>query len=306
MHPADGLIHWWVRGDLTTVSPISSGQFCMISILAMIAPLVRHLVLFSIFLLGLTHAAPEDGTYVLRPNDTIRVAVYEEPDLSVQVRILKTGQASFPLVGSVDVGGITVSAAAKKIRDLYAKDYLVDPKLTLTVDEYATEFISVIGAVKNPGQIPMPVSGNLDLASAMATAGGLAETADANSIQLVRASGTTSTFTMDSISSTSGRIKLEPGDRVIVNQSVFVGKTVTVLGQVGKPGPLPFPLNGRLDLVNAVAFAGGLTELANPKKVTVNRRGTVTVLDYREISKRGDRPFLLQPDDVITVAERLF
>ena len=273
---------------------------------SMIFNILQRLILCTLFTLGFVHAAPEDGTYILRPNDTIRVAVYEEPDLSVQVRILKTGQASFPLIGSVDVGGISVSAAATKIRDLYAKDYLVDPKLTLTVDEYATEFISVIGAVKNPGQIPMPVSGNLDLASAMATAGGLAENADSNGILLVRASGTTSTFSMSSIEGGSGRIKLESGDRVIVNQSAFVGKTVTVLGQVGKPGPLTFPMNGRLDLVNAVAMAGGLTELANPKKVSINRKGTVTVVDFREISQRGDRPFLLQPDDVITVAERLF
>ena len=272
----------------------------------MIFNILQRLVLCSLCMLGVLHAATDDVTYILRPNDTIRVAVYEEPDLSVQVRILKTGQASFPLIGSVEVGGISVSAAATKIRDLYAKDYLVDPKLTLTVDEYATEFISVIGAVKNPGQIPMPVSGNLDLASAMATAGGLAENADANGILLVRASGTTSTFSMSSIEGGSGRVKLESGDRVIVNQSAFVGKTLTVLGQVGKPGPLTFPMNGRLDLVNAVAMAGGLTELANPKKVSINRKGTVTVVDFREISQRGDRPFLLQPDDVITVAERLF
>ncbi len=271
----------------------------------MIFSLIQRLLILSVFASGFARAA-EDATYVLRPNDTIRVAVYEEPDLSVQVRILKTGQASFPLIGSVDVGGMQVSDAAKKIRDLYAKDYLVDPKLTLTVDEYATEFISVIGAVKNPGQIPMPVAGNLDLASAMAAAGGLAENADANSIQLIRVSGTTSNFSMDSITGASARVKLEAGDRVIVNQSAFVGKTVTVIGQVGKPGPVPFPLNGRLDLVNAVASAGGLTELSNPKKITLNRKGTVTFLNYNEISKQGDRPFRLQPDDVITVPERLF
>lgn len=248
----------------------------------------------------------EDVTYVLRPNDTIRLAVYEEPDLSVQVRILKTGQASFPLIGSVEVGGLTVAGAAARIKELYLKDYLVDPKLTLTVDEYATEFISVIGAVKVPGQIPMPVSGHLDLASAMATAGGLAENADVNGIQLVRASGTSSSYSMSSIQGEAGRIQLSPGDRIIINQSVFVGKTLTVLGQVGKPGPLTFPLNGRLDLVNAIALAGGLTDLANPKKVTINRKGTVTVVDFKAISQRGDRPLILQPDDVVTVAERLF
>jgi polysaccharide export outer membrane protein len=248
----------------------------------------------------------DDATYTLRPNDTISVAVYEEPDLTLQVRILKTGQASFPLIGSVEVGGLTVAAAAARIRTLYAKDYLVDPKLTLTVDEYATEYISVIGAVKNPGQVAIPVSGNLDLAAAMATAGGLDDNADVNGIQLVRAGGSVSTYSKSSIEGAAGRTKLSAGDRIIVNQSAFVGKTITVLGQVGKPGPLMFPLNGRLDLVNAIALAGGLTDLANPRKVSINRKGTVTVLDFKAISQRGDRPFLLQPDDVVTVAERLF
>lgn len=249
----------------------------------------------------------QDDTYVLRPNDTIRLDVYEEPDLSVSVRILKTGHASFPLIGSLEISGLSVSAATAKIRELYAKDYLVDPKLTLTVQDYATEFISVIGAVRSPGQIPMPVSGNLDLAAAMATAGGLAENADANGILLVRASGTTSTFSMASIvSGPNGRVRLEAGDRIIVNQSAFVGKSLTILGQVGRQGPLAFPVNGRLDLISAIAMAGGLTELANPRKITINRKGNLITVDYKEISQRGDQPFLLQPDDIINVPERLF
>jgi polysaccharide export outer membrane protein len=252
-------------------------------------------------------AGEEDTSYVLRPNDSIRVAVYEEPDLSVQIRILKTGEASFPLIGSVNVSGLSVSAAAAKIRDLYAQDYLVDPKVTLTVDEYATEFISIIGAVKSPGQIQIPVSGQLDLAAAMTTAGGLADDANPGDIQLVRASGTISTFSMADIQAgTVGRIRLESGDRIIVNRSPFVGKTLTVLGQVGRPGPIAFPASGRLDLVNAIALCGGLTELANPKKITVNRKGKIILLDFKVISQRGDQPFLLQPEDVVTVAERLF
>ncbi len=291
--------------------PITPSIFITPSIIPALKPsilsagFIRFLLVILLSLTGL-HAVPEDLTYTLRPNDTIRLAVYEEPDLSVQVRILKTGQASFPLIGSVEIGGLTVADAARKIRDLYAKDYLVDPKLTLTVDEYATEFISVIGAVKNPGQVPMPVSGNLDLASALATVGGLAEDANANNIQLVRASGTTSTFSMASIQGEPGRVRLAPGDRIIVNQSAFVGRKITVLGQVGRPGPVLFPLDGRLDLVNAIALAGGVTELANPKKVTINRKGQVTLVNFKEVSERGDRPFWLQPDDVVTVAERLF
>ncbi len=257
-------------------------------------------------MIAFASAQSKDETYVLRPNDTIMLAVYGEPDLSTSVQILKTGQASFPLIGSVKVGGLSVAQASATIRDLYAKDYLVDPKLTLSVGQYSTDFIAVIGAVKQPGQIPIPVSGNLDLGSAIATAGGLSPTADASSIQLVRSNGATSTYSLTSIQGSAGRTSLSSGDRIIVNESRFVGRSVTILGRVGKPGAVIFPIDGRLDLVTAIALAGGLSELANPKKVSINRRGTVTTVDFREISQRGDKPFFLEPNDIITVAERIF
>jgi polysaccharide export outer membrane protein len=263
-------------------------------------------VLLILLFANLAHAEPKDASYVLRPNDTVRLAVYEEPDLLAQVRILKTGQASFPLIGSVEIGGMGISAAAAKIRELYAKDYLVDPKLTLTVDEYATDYISVIGEVKQPGQFSIPQAGDLDLGSAMASAGGVTPTADVNAIQLVRSSGGSTTYSLAAIQGAAGRTKLSPGDRVIVTESRFVKKFVTILGPVGKPGAIPFPVDGRLDLVTAIAMAGGLSELANSKKVSINRGGRVTTVDFREISERGDHPYFLQPDDVVTIAERLF
>jgi len=252
-------------------------------------------------------AAQSSGdSYILRPNDLVRLSVYEEPDLDREVRILKTGQASFPLVGSVEIGGISVNAATEKIRALYAKDYLVDPQVTLTVDEYATDFVSVIGQVKTPGQIPIPQTGGLDIGSALATAGGITENADAKNIQIVRAGGATTSLTLEAIQGGAGRGKLHSGDRIIVNESRFVRSFVTILGQIGKPGAVPLPVDGKLDLVTAVAMAGGLTELANPKKVTVNRKGRVTMVDFRELSQKGGESFPLQPGDIVSVAERFF
>lgn len=259
--------------------------------------------------LGKTPDATEtqDASYILRPNDVIRLDVYQEPDLSGAVRILKTGEASFPLIGSVKLSDMRVAEAAEEIRARYAKDYLVDPKLTLSVQDYATEFISVIGSVRTPGQIPIPVSGHIDLAAAMATVGGLSDTADANGIELVRIDGSKSTFSISSIvNGPNGRIELRAGDRIIVKQSQFVGQTVTLLGQVGRQGPIAFPLNGRLDLVTAIAAAGGLGNLANSRKITINRRGEVITLDYRDYSQRAEKPFLLQPGDIVNVPERLF
>lgn len=247
-----------------------------------------------------------DSSYILRPNDAIRLSVYEEPDLSVAVRILKTGQAAFPLIGSVDIGGLSVAAAEKKIHALYAEDYLVEPKLTLTVDDYATDFISVIGAVRSLGNIPIPVSGHLDLAAAIATAGGLADNADNRNIELRRAEGATTTYSMSAIDGAAGSTLLSAGDRIMVAESRFVGKSLTLLGQVRRPGAVQFPVDGKLDIVTAFALAGGVTELANPRKVNINRKGRVFEVDFREISQRGDRPLMLEPDDIITVPERWF
>jgi polysaccharide biosynthesis/export protein len=254
-----------------------------------------------------TEVKHQDNSYVLRPNDSIKLDVYQEPDLSASVRILRTGEASFPLIGSLTISGLSVSQATAKIRDLYAADYLVDPKVTLTVTDYATEFVSILGAVKAPGQVPIPISGDLDIATAMASVGGLSETADPQRVLLVRSSGTSSYISLDRNQAASqGKVKLEGGDRIIVNQSAYVGRTLTILGQIARQGPLPFPPSGKLDLVSAIAMAGGLTDLANPRKLAINRRGVIVTVDYKQISEKGDSPFQLQPDDIITVPERLW
>jgi protein involved in polysaccharide export with SLBB domain len=66
------------------------------------------------------------------------------------------------------------------------------------------------------------------------------------------------------------------------------------------------PVDGKLDLINAIALAGGLTELANPKKVKISSKGQVRVVDFKELSERGGAPILLHPDDTVTVPERIF
>lgn len=272
---------------------------------------MKSILQYSLFLLSFAfssfaQAAADDSTYVIRPNDTISLLVYEEPDLSVQVNVLQTGQASFPLIGSVEVGGLSVDAAATKITELYAKDYLVEPRVTLTVDKYATDYISVIGAVKQPGQIPIPLSGDLDLGSAVASAGGIIENADQNNIQLVRAAGGTTTYSLAQIQGSAGRTKLKSGDRVIVNESQYVNRFVRVLGKVNKAGAIPFPIDGRLDLVSAIAMAGGMNEMANQKKVRITRGSTVKEINFNDYSREGAKPYYLQPDDIITVPERIF
>jgi len=248
--------------------------------------------------------AREEG-YVLKPNDVLGLSVYGEEDLSVQTKILMTGEAVFPLIGAVPVNGLSLRTATQRVRDLYAADYLVDPKVSLTVLEYAVQHVSVLGAVNAPGQVVMPASGALDMAAALAAAGGLAPIADPNRISLVRSSGARSEYSLTTIEK-GGSIKLGAGDRLIVATSRFLNQNVVFVGEVRKQGSVDFPLDGKLDLVSAVARAGGFTELANPRKVAVNRGGKITVLDVRQMTEKGSEPFILLPGDIITVPERLF
>lgn len=278
-----------------------------VALLGMILVTAVHAVPPAAAPIPAAKAEVADPAYILRPNDSISLTIFQEPDLSGSVRLPRTGPASFPLIGEVSLSGMSVSQATKKIRDLYAEKYLVDPKITLSVDGYATEFVSVLGAVRSQGQVAIPVSGRLDLATAMASAGGLAADADKSQILLTRVSGGTVRYDMDSIESgPAGRVQLNSGDRIIVNKSSFIGKTVMVLGAVGRTGPMPYPLDGNLDLIGVIAAAGGVTEMGNPRKVTVNRKGTILKVDFKDVSQRGDRKFKILPDDVITVAERLF
>ena len=243
--------------------------------------------------------------YQLKPNDVVRLAVFEEPDLATQTRILKTGEAVFPLIGTVKIAGLSLEEATERVRLLYAEDYLVDPKVTLSVDEYATDYISIVGAVNRPGQIPIPSSGRLDLASALATAGGLAPNADPNRITLIRAKGGRSVYSEKQIRNNGG-IPLRSGDRIVVAESRFIKATVIVRGQIRRPGPVQFPLDGNLDLLTAVSMAGGFTDLANPKKVRVTSGGRTTLVDMRPGTEHSTKNFFLHPGDIVSVPERIF
>lgn len=266
-------------------------------------PLLSALA-FGLLLFGASsRVSAQEG--ILKPNDEVKLSVFQEDDLTTKTKILKSGEASFPLIGSVKIGGLSVPDATALIKERYAKDFLRDPQVTLTVDSYAVQHVSVVGAVKSPGQIAIPENGSFDLLSAIGSAGGPLENADKGRISLVRASGGQATYSLASLQS-SGRVALQPGDRVIVQESVYVRKIVTVIGQVKKPGAVDFPLDGSLDLITSIAMAGGYSDIANEKKVSVSRGGKVTIVNAKAMAEGGGAPYVLQPGDIVNVAERSF
>lgn len=270
---------------------------------------VAGLCVFFLWVCVFVHMAvgqeTELSTRPLQPNDSISMMVFGEDRLTTKTKIQVSGEAVLPLLGSVKLSGLTLSKATALVTELYNKDYLVEPKVTITVEAYAQEFITVSGAVNAPGTVALPVGGKLDLSAALISCGGLSSRADPQKIILIRSNGQSQIYA-ESVLSGVGAVPLRPGDKVVVSESEFVAKTVIVQGRVNRPGQVAFPVNGRLDLLTAITLAGGFHELANPRRVEVNRKGKVTTINVREMSEKGSSRFALQPDDIITVPERWF
>jgi polysaccharide export outer membrane protein len=267
----------------------------------------RELAAIAAFLLTSSLlCSAQDNSTVVKPNDIIRVEVFNEPRVSTpQATVSKSGEVSLPLLGQVNLDKLTLGEASEKVRALYQADWLVEPKVTITILKQAEESISILGFVRTPGQLLIPPSG-LDFSTALATAGGLTQEADTSKIELHRADGQKTTHNYNDINSgSSGKTRLKGGDRIIVGQNPLVGKYVTVGGNVRKLGLIPFPLNGKLDLVSAIAFAGGLTENASGE-ILITRDGKTTSVNFNKIVEKGAEAPMLQPSDNLQAKQRIW
>src|SRR5438034_3423388 len=160
-----------------------------------------------------TNTAPKEvlaQSYTLSPSDVLQVKVYQEDDLETKVRIARDGTTSFPLIGVIKLGGKTVEEAANLIRDELAKDYLVNPQVTLTVIEYAKRRFTVLGQVQKPGTFEIPNEESVTLLQAIAMAGGYTRLANKSNITVTRSTnGKKSMFTLD-VNHATNDLKTEP------------------------------------------------------------------------------------------------
>lgn len=125
-------------------------------------------------------------TNVLNPNDVILVKVYQEPDMETRASIDRDGLITLPLLGTLQVTGKTPEQAANLIQDLYGRDYLVNPRVSLTLLEHARLRFTVMGQVQRPGSYEFPSDEPLNLLQAIAMAGGYTRMSAPSRITLQR------------------------------------------------------------------------------------------------------------------------
>lgn len=138
----------------------------------------------------------QQATYVLRPMDLVKVQVFQQPDLDRELRVSQDHTIVMPLIGVVDVRNRTVRETELLITELYARDYLVNPQLNLTVVEYTPRTVNVLGAVNNPGSVLIPLEKSFTLLDAIARSGGFSRLANQSRVSLTRttADGRTQNF----------------------------------------------------------------------------------------------------------------
>jgi len=167
-------------------------------------------LLFILF--GAALSATEPGNYRLGTGDSIRIHVFQEEDLTIETKIGDTGTITYPLLGEIQVTGLTVSQLEKKIHSGLKDGYLVNPQVSISVAEYRQFFIN--GEVKSPGAYSY-VPG-LTVRKAISLAGGFAERAAKDNILILHEGSKDSKPVRGKIDD-----KVRPGDIITVEQSFF-------------------------------------------------------------------------------------
>lgn len=199
---------------------------------------------------------------LISPGDLLNIAVYDNPDLSQDVRVETGGFVNLNLLGPSKLGGLTAQQAGDWIAAHYvAKKYLVNPQITVLIKEYSSQGISVTGEVNHPGVYPLLATRSV--LDAISLAGGFSTLADTN-VTIKHRSGGEERVTVN-LKADEASAELDqnavvyPGDLVIVPRAGLV----YVLGEVGRPGGLVMQDSGRMTLLQALAQSGGASYTAS-------------------------------------------
>ena len=239
--------------------------------------LVRCLQAFSILLFFIASTTLFGDVYRIKKGDTLLIAVIGQPEYTHSVQVREDGKINY-FGGDFDVAGQTVMAVNHLIREFLVRDNHVSNPIVMVSPVLQENGVFVGGAVKAPGRYPISPETDIGLYRAIALAGGMAENADRQGVQLIRTDDTQNVETYD-LSTTRPYKDI----RVSVNDLVFVMplSLVEVQGQVQTPGKLF--IRGEIGISQALARAGGPTQEADlTALVKVAKDGTLTEFNRAE------------------------
>ena len=238
---------------------------------------------------------------LLGNGDSVRVTVFQNPDLTTEARISERGSISVPLIGDVVISGLTPEGAAARIADrLVRGKFVVNPQVSLSVQQVRSRQVSVLGEVGKPGRYALDDVSN-SLTDVLARAGGISGEGDDNVVVVRSVNGRETRTAIDvpemyRTGDMSHDMRLQNGDVIYVKHA----PQFYLYGEVQKAGA--YRLHTQMTVMQAISVGGGLTPRGTLRGLKVQRRapdGKVSTLAVHP----GD-PVLA--DDVIVVRERLF
>jgi polysaccharide export outer membrane protein len=265
--------------------------------------------------ISLTAQQPLSTEYRIGPKDLLEVTAMGVPEINkFVVRVSEDGKITLPLLGEVDVNNLTRSEVEKKLVAILGEKYLVNPQVTVFIQEYKSKQVSVLGAVEKPG--PYELLGRQTVLSIISQAGGMTRDAGNEIIVIRQLPDGTSTSVHISVDDLFFKgdaklnIPLEPNDIVTIPVEKIV--VIYVFGQVKNPGALQVKKSSIPTLLQAIAQAGGFSDRASKGNIKIRRKDaagkdieiTVNAKDILKGKIKNDVPLL--ENDTVYVPESLF
>jgi polysaccharide export outer membrane protein len=250
-------------------------------------------------------------SYSIGPKDLLTINVFEVPELNITVRVSEDGSIVTPLLGNINVAGLTRFQLEKKLVKLLEKNYLKSAQVTVFIKEYQSKLVSVIGAVKNPGNYELV--GRQTLLQMISIAGGLTEAASDRIViirQYKNGKSASLVINLDELMLKGNpklNIPLQAAD--IINISVERYLDIYVFGQVKKPGHIKMKKDGNVTLLRVIAQAGGFSERARKSSVLIKRKVNgkemKIKINVKKILRGKRKDFILENNDIVHVPESM-
>jgi polysaccharide export outer membrane protein len=255
-------------------------------------------------------AAEALSDYVIGPGDLLQIDIFELEELSKTVRVTGEGVITYPMLGAVEVSGLTKRALETRLARLLSERYVRDPQVTVFIEEMQSGKVSVLGAVQQPGGFGL--IGAKTILDVLSQAGGVSRDAGTRAF-LIRASNPEPVAIDLKRLLEEADLKLNlavaPGDVVYVPKARF--NKVYVYGQVEKPGVFDVEEGERVTVLQAVSMAGGLSRRSAAGKTKIVRGGVggkrvVVPVDLSQVLAGRAADPLLEPGDIVVVPRSFF
>lgn len=252
--------------------------------------------------------------YRIGPKDQLEIKVAMTDRFNTLVRVTEDGKITINYIGEVAVENLTTSELEKKLAQiLIDKGMVLNPQVQVSVKDFQSSMVSVLGAVTAPG--PVQLMGRQTLMQVISKAGGITRDAGREIIIIRRQPDGTSnslhipTEDLFMKGETKYDVPLEPSD--IVNVQIDREVQIYVMGQVKTPGALKV-LQSRIPTVTqAIAQAGDFTERARKGHVVIRRKDPngaerEIIVDVSAILNNKAKDYALQENDIVWVPQSLF